>query len=108
MPDNPNRSTVSAGSPSAHGPSAWSTFLVFLRLGCVSFGGPVAHLGYFQQQFVDRLRWLTDNEYAETVALCQFFLAPPVARLDSQSDSGAAAYPARSLPGSGSRFRLQS
>lgn len=51
-------------------------FLVFLRLGLTSFGGPVAHLGYFREAFVARLRWLRDDEYAELVALCQFLPGP--------------------------------
>ena len=44
-------------------------FLVFLRLGVTSFGGPVAHLGYFREAFVERRRWLTDRAYADLVAL---------------------------------------
>ncbi|MEV8338070.1 chromate efflux transporter [Leucobacter sp. NPDC077196] len=52
------------------------TFAVFLRLGCTSFGGPVAHLGYFRDEFVVRRRWLTDAEYAQLVALCQFLPGP--------------------------------
>lgn len=51
-------------------------FLVFLRLGCTSFGGPVAHLGYFRGEFVVRLRWLTEAEYADLVGLCQFLPGP--------------------------------
>lgn len=51
-------------------------FLIFLRLGCVCFGGPVAHLGYFRDEFVERRRWLSDGEYADLVALCQFLPGP--------------------------------
>lgn len=51
-------------------------FLVFLRLGCVCFGGPVAHLGYFRDEFVERRGWLSDGEYADLVALCQFLPGP--------------------------------
>ncbi|WP_454294157.1 chromate efflux transporter [Salana multivorans] len=51
-------------------------FLVFLRLGVTSFGGPVAHLGYFREAFVERRRWLTDRAYADLVALCQFLPGP--------------------------------
>jgi chromate transporter len=51
-------------------------FLVFLRLGLTSFGGPVAHLGYFREEFVERRRWLSDAAYAELVALCQFMPGP--------------------------------
>lgn len=56
--------------------SAWRVFRVFLRLGLVSFGGPIAHLGYFRDEFVARRQWLTDGAYAELVALCQFLPGP--------------------------------
>ena len=49
---------------------------VFLRLGVTSFGGPVAHLGYFRTEFVESRRWLTDTAYAELLALCQFLPGP--------------------------------
>jgi len=52
------------------------TFRVFLRLGCTSFGGPVAHLGYFQNELVQRRRWISDAAYADVVALCQFLPGP--------------------------------
>lgn len=47
-------------------------FLVFLRLGLTSFGGPIAHLGYFRDEIVHRRKWLDDHTYADLVALCQF------------------------------------
>ncbi|MCB1967932.1 MAG: chromate transporter, partial [Candidatus Accumulibacter sp.] len=56
--------------------SAWAVFLIFLRLGLTSFGGPVAHLGYFREEFVERRRWLSDRAYADLVALCQFLPGP--------------------------------
>lgn len=56
--------------------SAWSVFLIFLRLGLTSFGGPVAHLGYFRAEFVSRRRWLSERSYADLVALCQFLPGP--------------------------------
>jgi chromate transporter len=49
---------------------------VFLQLGLTSFGGPVAHLGYFRRQFVDRRGWLNQAEFAELVAVCQFLPGP--------------------------------
>lgn len=49
---------------------------VFLRLGLTSFGGPVAHLGYFHAEFVQRRRWLAEQDYADLVALCQFLPGP--------------------------------
>ncbi|WP_291985918.1 chromate efflux transporter [Candidatus Accumulibacter sp. ACC007] len=56
--------------------NAWPIFLIFLRLGLTSFGGPVAHLGYFREEFVNRRRWLSDRAYADLVALCQFLPGP--------------------------------
>src|SRR6478672_6799645 len=56
--------------------SAWSVFLAFLRLGLTSFGGPVAHLGYFRTEFVERRRWLDDRSFLDLVALCQFLPGP--------------------------------
>lgn len=51
-------------------------FLVFLRLGLTSFGGPVAHLGYFREEFVARRKWLDERAYADLMALCQFLPGP--------------------------------
>lgn len=61
---------------SAAGNRPWSVFLIFLRLGLTSFGGPVAHLGYFRDEFVVRRRWLSERSYADLVALCQFLPGP--------------------------------
>ncbi len=54
----------------------WHIFLIFLRLGLTAFGGPVAHLGYFRDEFVTRRRWLTERSYVDLVALCQFLPGP--------------------------------
>jgi len=51
-------------------------FTAFLRLGVTSFGGPIAHLGYFRDELVTRRRWLSDAAYADLVALCQFLPGP--------------------------------
>lgn len=51
-------------------------FLVFLRLGCTSFGGPVAHLGYYRAELVTKRQWLTEATFADIVALCQFMPGP--------------------------------
>ncbi|MBO1927942.1 chromate efflux transporter [Thiomicrorhabdus sp. 6S2-11] len=48
----------------------------FFWLGCVSFGGPAAHLGYFRQHFVERMKWLNDNDYGQLIALSQFLPGP--------------------------------
>lgn len=62
--------------PPAQAHSAWQVFWVFLQLGLTSFGGPVAHLGYFRTALVERRRWLSDAQYADLVALCQFLPGP--------------------------------
>lgn len=50
--------------------------LTALRLGFTSFGGPIAHLGYFREEYVQRRKWLDDKTYADIVALCQFLPGP--------------------------------
>lgn len=64
--------------PSAGGNAtrAWEVFLAFLRLGVTSFGGPIAHLGYFRAEFVQRRRWLDDRAFTDLVGLCQFLPGP--------------------------------
>lgn len=57
-------------------PSVLEIFLVALRLGCTSFGGPVAHLACFRREYVERRRWLDDAHFADLVALCQFLPGP--------------------------------
>ena len=52
------------------------TFTAFLKLGLTSFGGPIAHLGYFRDELVTRRGWLSDQAYADLVALCQFLPGP--------------------------------
>ncbi|ALO47645.1 chromate efflux transporter [Pseudohongiella spirulinae] len=66
MPDTPAQPT----------PSTFSIFRIFLALGLTSFGGPVAHLGYFRNEFVTRRQWLSERSYADLVALCQFLPGP--------------------------------
>jgi chromate transporter len=58
------------------GGSALEVLRVFLKLGVTSFGGPVAHLGYFRGEFVVRRQWLSERAYADLVALCQFLPGP--------------------------------
>lgn len=56
--------------------SLLDVFRVFLKLGLTSFGGPIAHLGYFRDEFVERRKWLSEHAYADLVALCQFLPGP--------------------------------
>lgn len=56
--------------------SALEVLLIFLRLGVTCFGGPIAHIGYFRDEFVVRRRWLNERAYADLVGLCQFLPGP--------------------------------
>jgi len=56
--------------------SALEVLLIFLKLGVSSFGGPIAHIGYFRNEFVTRRHWLDEQAYADLVALCQFLPGP--------------------------------
>lgn len=60
----------------ATGGSLLEVLMVFTRLGLTSFGGPVAHLGYFREELVQRRRWVDEATYADLVALCQFLPGP--------------------------------
>ena len=68
--------TVNRSEASRRRSSALEVFWVALRLGLTSFGGPVAHLGYFREEYVQRRRWVDDAQYADLVALCQFLPGP--------------------------------
>ncbi len=57
-------------------PAPLKVFVQFFVLGLTSFGGPVAHLGYFHERFVQRERWITADAYADLVGLCQFLPGP--------------------------------
>lgn len=57
-------------------PTVPQIFLAALRLGCTSFGGPIAHLAYFRHDYVERRRWIDEAHYADLVALCQFLPGP--------------------------------
>jgi chromate transporter len=71
----PPAGPADAPVPTAHG-TALEVFLAFARLGLTSFGGPVAHLGYFRNEFVTRRRWLAEADYAEMVAVAQALPGP--------------------------------
>lgn len=69
--------TRSAAGPPASGPRrVLEVFAVALGLGLTSFGGPIAHLGYFERTYVERRRWLSADDYAGLVALCQTIPGP--------------------------------
>lgn len=67
---------VAQQAPIDKAPRFWGLFFIFLRLGLTSFGGPVAHIGYFREEFVVRRRWLSEQSYADLVAMCQFLPGP--------------------------------
>lgn len=54
----------------------WEIFFSFLKLGLTSFGGPIAHIGYFREEFVTRKKWLSEQDYLDLVMLCQFLPGP--------------------------------
>ena len=66
---------------SAPAGSAREVLSAFLRLGMTSFGGPIAHLGYFHREFVERRRWLDDERFGQMLALCQFLPGPASSQL---------------------------
>jgi chromate transporter len=68
-------------------------FAVFLRLGLTSFGGPVAHLGYFHEEFVVRRGWLDEKSYVDLVALCQFLPGPASSQVGVAVGLSRAGYP---------------
>jgi chromate transporter len=74
-PDTRATAPLGAVAPLQHA-SAFEVLHVFLRLGLTSFGGPVAHLGYFRTEFVERRRWIDEPAFADIVALCQFLPGP--------------------------------
>ena len=59
----------------------WEVLLVATRLGLTSFGGPVAHIGYFREEYVVRRGWLDEESFGELVALCQFLPGPASSQL---------------------------
>ena len=68
------------------------TFLAFLRLGLTSFGGPVAHIGYFRNEFVQRRGWLDERAFSDLVALCQLLPGPASSQLGMAIGFGRAGW----------------
>src|SRR5690606_17222157 len=74
--------SYSSGSLSSFSPSCYVShftvpdFLIFLQMGCISFGGPAAHLVFFHRKFVMQLQWLNDTQYSQLVALAQLLPGP--------------------------------
>jgi len=86
------RAAASSAHASAPRGSAIEVLQAFLKLGLTSFGGPVAHLGYFRTEFVERRGWLDDRHYADLVALCQFLPGPASSQLGMALGLGRAGW----------------
>ncbi len=90
----------------AHNPrgSPFEVLRIFLRLGLTSFGGPVAHLGYFRAELVQKRRWLDEAAFADIVALCQFLPGPASSQTGislgilARGPAGQASPPGSALP----------
>lgn len=74
-PPNENVAMEPWQANSVHG-KLLEVFQVFLKLGLTAFGGPIAHLGYFEREIIERRKWLTHSAYGDLVALCQFLPGP--------------------------------
>ena len=61
--------------------TALEVFLTFLKLGLTSFGGPIAHIGYFRTDMVERRRWVSAEQFAQLLAICQFMPGPASSQL---------------------------
>ena len=92
-------------SGAAHRGTATQVFAAFLKLGVTSFGGPIAHLGYFRHEFVTRRKWLEEPSYADIVALCQFLPGPASSQVGITIGLLRAGLAGRSLPSRSSRKR---
>ena len=79
--------------PSPHTSSPLEVLLVFLKLGVSCFGGPIAHIGYFREEFVVRRRWLDEQAYSDLVALCQFLPGPASSQVGFSIGLMRAGYP---------------
>jgi chromate transporter len=72
--------------------SPLEVFSIFLRLGLTCFGGPIAHIGYFRDEFVLRRKWFDEQAYADVVALCQFLPGPASSQIGFSIGSMRAGY----------------
>ena len=79
MHDKPNIETSSKQFATAG--KARDVFKTFLKLGLTSFGGPVAHLGYFRKELVEKQRWVSESQFSQLLAICQFLPGPASSQL---------------------------
>jgi chromate transporter len=73
--------------------SAGEVGAAFIKLGLSSFGGPIAHVGYFRREFVERLRWLEEKRFGGLLALCQFLPGPTTSQMGFSLGLLRAAWP---------------
>src|SRR5438874_11895678 len=94
MEGDPMETTIEHAStvPQPHPGSALEVLGVSTRLGVTSFGGPIAHLGYFHAEYVTRRHWLDEQTYADLVALCQFLPGPASSQVGIAIGSFRAGY----------------
>src|ERR1700692_3838088 len=81
MPDDIDPAATIPMAPGAPVRAAGEVLRVFLKLGLISFGGPVAHIGYFREEIVLRRRWIGEAAFSDLVALCQFLPGPASSQL---------------------------
>jgi chromate transporter len=72
---------LSSDTQNGYEGSAAEVFAAFLKLGLTSFGGPIAHLGYFRRELVERRKWVDESHFAQLLALCQFLPGPASSKL---------------------------
>ena len=89
MDDRPQ--SVNLEDHGSHSP--FEVLRVFLQLGLISFGGPIAHIGYFREEFVVRRRWLDEAAYTDVVGLCQFLPGPASSQVGFSIGLMRAGYP---------------
>src|SRR6185437_2621849 len=85
-------SAETTSAPARHG-SALEVLRIFLKLGLSCFGGPVAHIGYFRDEFVVRRKWLDEHAFADLVGLCQFLPGPASSQVGFSIGLLRAGYP---------------
>jgi chromate transporter len=85
--------TETVATEVTHKGSALEVLRVFFRLGISSFGGPIAHIGYFREEFVVRRRWIDEHAYADLVGLCQFLPGPASSQVGFSIGLMRAGYP---------------
>jgi chromate transporter len=73
---NPKSSTDTSAGEQSRASSPLEVLRIFLKLGLTCFGGPIAHIGYFRDEFVVRRKWIDERAYADLVGLCQFLPGP--------------------------------